>query len=402
MTTLADLTLARVAIPLRRPFRHAAAVHTSTAGVWVEARSARGAVGYGEACPRPYVTGEDLGTVRAFFLRHRADLCARIGGVGDLIAWSEAHRDAIDRNPAAWCAIELALLDLLAKEAGRSVESLLGLPELQRSFRYSAVVGIEGDEGVRTLVDRYVSLGFADFKLKLSGDLAHDRARLAWFRQRALPGRRLRLDANNSWTTVSDAARHLEGLACAFFAVEEPLAPRRWSALAQLGGLFPAASIVLDESCTRVEDLRALDVAGRWIINVRVSKMGGILRALAVVDAARRSGVRVIVGAQVGETSVLSRAALTVAAHAGDGLVAQEGAFGTLLLAADVCDPPVMFGPAGELTAPAPAPGFGLTVRDRTFLEPLCVRRQGASQATRTGSLPRCNVRLAFRNRGCR
>lgn len=373
MTRLASLTLAGIAIPFRRPFRHAAAARTGTESVWVEARSMSGAVGHGEACPRPYVTGEDLPSVGAFFRRHRASLRACIAELGDLVAWSDAHRDAIDRNPAAWCAIELALLDLLATEAGRSVETLLGLPELQGPFRYSAVVGIESDAAFRTLVDRYVAAGFTDFKVKLSGDLARDRAHLAWFQHRVPGGWRLRLDANNRWATASDAARYLEGLGCPFFAIEEPLAPQQWAGLAQLSGLVPAW-IILDESCARAEHLREPDRAGRWIVNVRVSKMGGILRSLAVVEAARQRGMPIIVGAQVGETSLLSRAALTVATHAGDRLVAQEGAFGTLLLAADVCDPPLMFGAAGELPAPAPADGFGIAVRDRTFLQPLRAR----------------------------
>ena len=51
-------------------------------------------------------------------------------------------------------------------------------------------------------------------------------------------------------------------------------------------------------------------------------------------------------------------------AHASrDILLAQEGAFGTLLLERDVCDPPLMFGAGGVLdTAAYPAlePGFGL------------------------------------------
>jgi L-alanine-DL-glutamate epimerase-like enolase superfamily enzyme len=98
--------------------------------------------------------------------------------------------------------------------------------------------------------------------------------------------------------------------------------------------------------------------------------MGGILRSLRVVDAARRRGVPIIVGAQVGETSLLTRAALSVAACARDVLVAQEGAFGTLLLTTDVCDPPVMFGPGGVLELAQPgAPGFGVDVKpDRSFL----------------------------------
>ena len=91
--------------------------------------------------------------------------------------------------------------------------------------------------------------------------------------------------------------------------------------------------------------------------------MGGLLRSLEIVHAARARGIRVIVGAQVGETSLLTRAALTVATAAGGALVAQEGAFGTHLLQYDVCTPPLMFGDGGTLTPPASIvndPGFGI------------------------------------------
>jgi L-alanine-DL-glutamate epimerase-like enolase superfamily enzyme len=89
--------------------------------------------------------------------------------------------------------------------------------------------------------------------------------------------------------------------------------------------------------------------ASQWLINIRVSKMGGLMRSLDVVDAARAAGIGIIVGAQVGETSVLTRTALTVARAAAGSLMAQEGGFGTLLLERDVCDPPLMFGAGGVL-----------------------------------------------------
>ena len=94
--------------------------------------------------------------------------------------------------------------------------------------------------------------------------------------------------------------------------------------------------------------------------------MGGLLRSLAVSRAARDARVGLIVGAQVGETSVLTRAALAVAHVSRDILVAQEGAFGTLLLERDICDPSLMFGAGGVLDVAAyphlQQPGFGLTV----------------------------------------
>ena len=90
--------------------------------------------------------------------------------------------------------------------------------------------------------------------------------------------------------------------------------------------------------------------------------MGGLLRSLDVVQAARTAGIGVIVGAQVGETSLLTRVALTVAQAAGPSLVAQEGAFGTFLLERDICDPPLMFGAGGILEASSVKTGVGIDV----------------------------------------
>ena len=59
--------------------------------------------------------------------------------------------------------------------------------------------------------------------------------------------------------------------------------------------------IILDESLTRRAQLDSLDAAGRWLVNVRVSKMGGLHRSLALAAEAAARGIGVIVGAQVGK-----------------------------------------------------------------------------------------------------
>lgn len=376
----AALELKRINIPFRAAFRHASAERARTESVWVEVISQSGAIGHGEACPRRYVTGEDLSSVRAFFLAYRGALCEEIANLGDLVAWGAAHRGEIDRNPAAWCAIELAWLDALAKERGGSVEALLGLPEIQGTFRYSAVIGVERDDGFAATVERYLAAGFSDFKLKLSGDCSLDRAHLGWLERHAPAGSSLRLDANNLWADRFLAARYLENLECPALAIEEPLRPaNRYAALAELATAL-RTRVILDESCIRAEQLEDLIAPARdvswaqpWIVNVRVSKMGGLLRSLSVVDTARARGIPVVIGAHVGETSLLTRAALTVASRAADILLAQEGAFGTMLLEADVCDPPLMFGRGGILEpAAAPTPGFGLALRnDLPFFTPV-------------------------------
>jgi L-alanine-DL-glutamate epimerase-like enolase superfamily enzyme len=362
-TRIERLDLSELHIPFRTTFRHASAERSRTSSIWVEATS-NGRTGRGESCPRPYVTAESLESASAFFEAHEAAVRREVTDLHSLRAWMAAHETAIDRNPAAWCAVELAVLDLMAVSTGRTVESWLSLPALAGPFRYTAVLGDASDTAFAATAQGYRRMGFSDFKVKLSGDLDRDRGKLALLRDFALPTLRVRVDANNLWPDADTAVAYLENLGHPLFAIEEPIAARQYDALGRLAQAL-GCRIVLDESVLSLAQLEHLDeVPDRWVINVRVSKMGGLLRSLQVMSAAAARGIPIIVGAQVGETSLLTRAALTVAQAAGTSLLAQEGAFGTLLLEHDVCDPPLMFGAGGVLdprTYPwRDAGGFGL------------------------------------------
>ena len=210
-----------------------------------------------------------------------------------------------------------------------------------------------GDSGklvFAVLLHRYLFRGFRDFKLKLSGDLRRDRAKVR--RLRRLGSKVLvRVDANNLWSAPSECIDHLRGLDCEMTGIEEPLTAGDLDGFLEIANAT-STPIVLDESGLRADQIATLPGnSSSWVINCRVSKMGGIQRSLDVVRAARERQIGVIVGAQVGETSILSRAALTVAHAASDVLVGQEGAFGTHLLRADFTDPVVMFGRDGTLKA---------------------------------------------------
>ncbi len=138
---LRRLELKPLDIPFTVAFRHASAERSATATVWVDVEFDSGVVGCGESCPREYVTGESLSTAQGFASRHQRGLREHIVDVASLRDWMASNTQEIDANPAAWCAIELAILDGLAKEADQTAERLLSLPELDGTFVYTAVVG---------------------------------------------------------------------------------------------------------------------------------------------------------------------------------------------------------------------------------------------------------------------
>jgi L-alanine-DL-glutamate epimerase-like enolase superfamily enzyme len=356
------LRFAVLGIPFKVAFRHASAERSETSSVWIESVSEGGVVGRGESCPRPYVTSETIESASVFFSRHEAAIRARVVDLDSIRSWMAERRDELDANPAAWCAIELAMLEVLAVESRVTIEQFLGLPPLSGRFQYSAVLGDMGRDAFQATAGQYRRQGFTDFKVKLSGNLDRDREKISLLRQ--WPGIRVRVDANNLWRTADDATAFLLALDYPFYAVEEPIGPGEYGELARMARRL-GCKVILDESFLRASQINLLaGDADAWIINLRVSKMGGLLRSLEVVAAARHASIGVIVGAQVGETSLLTRAALAVAQASRDILVAQEGAFGTLLLERDICDPSLMFGAGGVLDVAAyPAlerPGFGL------------------------------------------
>lgn len=366
---LRSIGASALSIPFKLAFKHAAASRAATQALWVLAEGADGARGFGEGCPREYVTDESLQNALAFVAAHTAAWLREIRDVASLRHWVRGHRREIDAHPAAWTAVELALLDLFGKQAGRTVESLLGLAPLRGRFRYSAVLGDAAPAAFEAQLGRYRQAGFADFKIKLAGDAQRDAAKARALEAAGVAPGAVRADANNLWRAPEAAIEALQALRFPFFALEEPLQAADYAGMARIAQARQA-KVILDESMARPEQLDALHgPADRWLVNLRVSKMGGLVRSLEFLGEARRRGLRVIVGAHVGETSVLTRAALAVASAAGDALVAQEGAFGTHLLERDVAEPPLMFGPGGVLDIDdygiARRPGLGLTIGER-------------------------------------
>ena len=346
---ITNLEIRKLEIPFNISFKHASAEREVTESILVVAESGNNHKGYGEGCPRSYVTGEQIDLSMAFFDKHKSSI-QTIENLNELKVWTEEQKKDIDANPAAWCAIELALLDLLGKEQGKSIEELMSLPKLKDKFHYTAVLGVSNYEVFKKQLQQYVHSGFNDFKLKISGKLEEDIEKLNLINKLGDKGSRIRLDANNLWYTPSEAIAYLKQLNANFFAIEEPVTVDQYDALSTIAETL-CIKIILDESFLRKEQFEYIqDNPEPWIINLRVSKMGGILRSLDIAEEANRLNVPIIVGAQVGETSILTRSAITVANTYGNILLAQEGAFGIHLLQKDIVRTPLMFGKGGMLS----------------------------------------------------
>ncbi len=348
-------------VPLKLTFHHAGASRNEGKSVWIQA-ARNGIKGFGEGCPRDYVAGDDLESSIRWIQENfpNGEVC--FDTFDDVQSWAEKNSTVIDTYPSAWCALEMALLDLFSREENCAVETFLGIDGSLRQGRYTAILGDDKEWTFTTIVDRYLVMGLTDFKIKLNGNLNKDQAKLVILEelchQHSVTDLRIRLDANNLWSgRLEKAITHLTALheiTENLFAVEEPVGPRALEDISRVS-LATGLPVILDESLCTLGDLSLFaSLPGKFIANIKLSKTGGLIRALRLIEAIKQKEWPIIMGCHVGETSVLTRAALTAAHAAGEALLAQEGAFGDYLVAREPVSPSLKFERHGLLDLKCP------------------------------------------------
>ncbi len=340
-----EISFSLLHIPFKIAFKHNSATRSESSTFWVEIQE-DGFIGCGEGCPRVYVTGETEETCVSFFTQWK-ESWMNISGLPSLASWAEDHQLEIDSNLSAWCAVEMAFLDLWSQQAEMSIPQFLGYACAEREAVYSAVLGDASEETWKKLCDWHLQNEMCHFKLKVNGDIAIDSARVAYIKEKC-PQADIRLDANNIWKDASEAVQFLSNLPEGIVAIEEPLVVPNWEGIHLILQAIPM-DIILDEHACLLRDLRQVKYPQRMIFNLRVSKCGGILRSIEMGRMALQMGMKVIIGAQVGESSALTRAGLIVA-HALDGrVVAFEGGYGLNLMERDFFRVTYQFGRGGNL-----------------------------------------------------
>ncbi|MEE4118516.1 MAG: dipeptide epimerase [Paracoccaceae bacterium] len=204
--------------------------------------------------------------------------------------------------PCAMAALDMALWDLRAKQAGLPLYRLLGLG--RRAVPTSLTVGINPPEVVRERVPLLLAQGARALKIKLGAPegLDADKAMFAAVLEAAAgSGAVLRVDANGGWSL--EEARHMmawlgeRGVEY----VEQPLVR---GAEDQLPALFASRPlpIFVDESCRMSGDIPTFAHAVDGV-NLKLMKCGGITEALRIVATARAHGLAAMIGC-MGESSI--------------------------------------------------------------------------------------------------
>jgi len=146
--------------------------------------------------------------------------------------------------------------------------------------------------------------------------------------------------------------------------VEQPVPAGDLDGLRRVTAATPEL-IVVDESLRSIEEATMLARSGACNgFNIRVSKCGGLTPSARIARIADEAGLVCVVGAQVGESGILSAAGRHLAACIAPRHV--EGSAGALLLREDLTAENVLPGWGGR-ARPHDGPGLGIHVREETL-----------------------------------
>jgi muconate cycloisomerase len=381
---IVELSALHVKIPLRRPIRHASHRRDSTDNVVVRCRLDDGTIGHGEGVPRDYVTGETIDSALALLTSSELpDQLAPCGDFAAAVALAERLRlrpvpgdeRGINGN-AARCAVELAVLDAFGKRFGQPLGNIAALlaPEHnapRAAVRYSGAITSARGLKLRVLAWGYRLLGFRQVKVKVGIAGQDDGSRLRTVRRCA--GRRmdLRIDANEAWSPAEVVQRIAELEPVGLTSVEQPVAHEHLSCLADVRKQV-RTPIMLDESlCGRIDAERAIAEEACDLFNIRLSKCGGFIPSLRLVQLAGEHGLGCQLGCQVGETAILSTAGRHFACSVAD-LRYLEGSYDRFLVREALGTRDFTFGLGGKAPALSGA-GLGVEI-DESALARVTVR----------------------------
>ncbi|SMH40792.1 N-acetyl-D-Glu racemase DgcA [Maritimibacter sp. HL-12] len=214
--------------------------------------------------------------------------------------FSRAELQGLLPAGAARNAVDCALWDLEAKQAGKRAWELAGLPAPGPEITaFTLSLGTAEEMRAKAAANAHRPL------LKIKLGTPDDMPRLEAVRAGA-PKSRIIVDANEGWTAeaYADLAPHLIRLGVEL--VEQPLPAGADDMLAEIARPLPVCA---DESCHDRASLPAL--RGKYdVINIKLDKTGGLTEALALRDAARAEGFRVMVGCMVGSSLAMAPAVL--------------------------------------------------------------------------------------------
>ena len=325
--------------------------------------------GYGEGAPRTYVTGEtaDEAIKAVYDFINRDYFPWTLNDVSQI--WKFV--DYLPNNKAynaATCAVEIALLDALGKAQNRYLSEYFSKDFLTDKIHYGAAVPLTHQERIKEMCEFIRMLGLRHLKIKMGNDFDQNRKTMetvsAVFREEC----EFRIDPNGIWDK-DIAFQHIPLIEKhKVKVVEEPMADDE-PGFAQFTEKLRSVDVFLMacQSAPTLQDVERIIKKGYYnMVNVKLSRSGGFRRSLKIIEHLRNNGLSFQIGANLGESGILSSAGRVLSLLCGDAKY-YEGSYDQFILKENITTEHVSFGAGGE-AGPLNGPGLGVNVKTQSLI----------------------------------
>ncbi|MDE0199349.1 MAG: enolase [Caldilineaceae bacterium] len=290
-------------LPLREPLRWGTASEMQEARhVLIKVRLSDGAVGWGEAPPRPTIYGETVSSICSVVCQ---ELAPRLEGEmldDSTLAKLYASLQVVKNNQAARGALDMALHHALAKSRNRTLYDHLGASNSR--VRVSYILGLGEIDDSLAEAERIVAQGVRVLKVKVGQDWSTDLQRLRLLREQFGEQVDLYVDANECFQP-QNVRQRLEKMAeFNVLYCEEPLPVELILARAAMrkacarAGDSALPQLIADDSVFSARDLRReLSMDTFHILNIKTARTG-FTESAQMLNQALVGGKAVMVGSQ--------------------------------------------------------------------------------------------------------
>jgi L-alanine-DL-glutamate epimerase-like enolase superfamily enzyme len=202
------------------------------------------------------------------------------------------HMDAVLKgHPYVKSAIDMACWDILGKASGLPVSTLLG-GRHGESVRLYKAIPQDSAEVMAAGVAHHRSEGYRTFQLKVGGEPDQDIERIMAVLDLLQPGDTLIADANTGWS-MHQAARVVRAVRDLDIYIEQPCRSYQECLSIRRRTDLP---FILDESMDGFEPLlRGYADGAMDVVNIKVSKFGGLTRAARARELCVEMGMAMII-----------------------------------------------------------------------------------------------------------
>lgn len=322
MFELKSLHIYQLNIPYHFAFKPALDRKAVSQIFWIQADTTNGCHGFGEFRINSSTNTQSTEEARQFIEKHQAEWTENIHTLDGLITWITNNKQSIDSAPEIFSAVEYALLDAMSQYHDTTIEKLLGTYEETSKINNIAVLNQSKLEKFMLQYSLYEQNVPDGYKLALDGQYATDSLKSSFLLNNGT--KVISFNANHLWDTPESLIRYINALPVNPYYIENPLSDNNQDAVIELSQHIKSR-IIIDHKCLITHDSETcLKQKDSFILNFRVPKLGGLIRTLNIIQHARKTGLKIIIGENADESSLSVKASQIAASAAKKQLLFQE------------------------------------------------------------------------------